>query len=202
MSPSAAEAASNFITRSTARATGSALAISEAPENPTATSRLSQSGDQSPHSKISTCRKSPRPSVSHSLRLSILLALLLFPALANARINLVPLPGRDSVQLTIYNSADLTLVKETRSLTFRKGLNKLEFSWANTLIDPTSVEIRPLEKAEEIEVLGKKLRAIHVITELSGASETMHSWYVPGIGLVKQTGSTKMTLKSFVPGTK
>jgi hypothetical protein len=72
---------------------------------------------------------------------------------AQARINLVTLPGRDSVQLTIYNSADLTMVKETRLLTFRKGLNKLEFSWANTLIDPTSVEFRALTRADQVEVL-------------------------------------------------
>jgi len=65
----------------------------------------------------------------------------------------VTLPGRDTVQLTIYNSADLTLVKETRTLTFRKGINKLEFSWANTLIDPTSVEFRALTQADKVEVL-------------------------------------------------
>jgi hypothetical protein len=70
-----------------------------------------------------------------------------------ARINVVTLPGRDTVQLTIYNSADLTLVKETRYLTFRKGMNKLEFSWANTLIDPTSVEFRALTHADQVEVL-------------------------------------------------
>jgi hypothetical protein len=72
---------------------------------------------------------------------------------AQARINVTSLPGRDSVQLTIYNSVDLTLVKETRTLTFKKGSNRLEFSWANTLIDPTSVEFRPLQKADQIEVL-------------------------------------------------
>ncbi len=72
---------------------------------------------------------------------------------AFARLNVVTLPGRDSVQLTIYNSADLTLVRETRYLTFRKGLNKLEFSWANTLIDPTSVEFRALTHADKVEVL-------------------------------------------------
>jgi hypothetical protein len=71
----------------------------------------------------------------------------------DARINVVTLPGRDTVQLTIYNSADLTMVKETRLLTFRKGLNKLEFSWANTLIDPTSVEFRALTQADKVEVL-------------------------------------------------
>lgn len=70
-----------------------------------------------------------------------------------ARINVTALPGRDSVQLTIYNSADLTMVKETRLLTFRRGLNRLEFSWANTLIDPTSVEFTALTHADAVEVL-------------------------------------------------
>ena len=70
-----------------------------------------------------------------------------------ARINVVTLPGRDSVQLTIYNSADLTMVRETRYLTFRKGINNLEFSWANTLIDPTSVEFRALAQADKVDVL-------------------------------------------------
>ncbi len=79
--------------------------------------------------------------------------LFLAVATAQARINVVTLPDRDSVQLTIYNSADLTLVKETRHLTFRKGMNKLEFSWANTLIDPTSVEFRALTHADEVEVV-------------------------------------------------
>src|SRR5207244_7527043 len=72
---------------------------------------------------------------------------------AHARINVVTLPGRNSVQLTIYNSVDLTLVKETRLLTFRKGLNRLEFSWANTLIDPTSLEFRALTHADGVDVL-------------------------------------------------
>src|SRR6266446_1453078 len=78
---------------------------------------------------------------------------LIFPAPSYGRINIVTLPGRDTVQLTIYNSADLTLVKETRTLTLRKGVNKLEFSWANTLIDPTSVEFRALTHADQVEVL-------------------------------------------------
>jgi hypothetical protein len=85
--------------------------------------------------------------------LSLSLALLLLPVVASARINVVTLPGRDTVQLTIYNSVDLTLVKETRVLTFRQGLNKLEFSWANTLIDPTSVEFRALAHADQVDVL-------------------------------------------------
>src|SRR5882672_12088076 len=85
--------------------------------------------------------------------LPICLAALALQTTAFARLSVVTLPGRDSVQLTIYNSADLTLVRETRYLTFRKGLNKLEFSWANTLIDPTSVEFRALTHRDKVEVL-------------------------------------------------
>src|SRR5512136_872972 len=84
---------------------------------------------------------------------SVLVVLTIAATTAFARINVVTLPGRDSVQLTIYNSADLTLVKETRLLTFRKGLNKLEFSWANTLIDPTSVEFKAVTHADAVDVL-------------------------------------------------
>ena len=80
---------------------------------------------------------------------SLALALALCaPALA--KVDLVTLPTRDGVQLTIYNSADLTLVRETRALTLKKGLNRLQFSWANTLIDPTSLELRVLQQAEKI----------------------------------------------------
>ena len=57
-------------------------------------------------------------------------------------VDLSTVPNRDTVQLTIYNSEDLTLVRETRKVSFKKGVNPLQFSWANTLIDPTSVELR------------------------------------------------------------
>ncbi len=92
--------------------------------------------------------------LTHSPTHGFALAALCFltAATAHARINVVTLPDRDTVQLTIYNSADLTLVKETRHLTFKKGINKLEFSWANTLIDPTSVEFRPLTHIREVEL--------------------------------------------------
>jgi hypothetical protein len=60
-------------------------------------------------------------------------------SLAAQNIDMSTLPARDSVQLTIYNEVDLTLVRETRRVTLRAGANDLQFSWANTLIDPTSV---------------------------------------------------------------
>ena len=67
-----------------------------------------------------------------------------------AKVDLVTLPKRDGVQVTIYNSADLTLVRETRELTLRKGVNRLQFSWANTLIDPTSLELLPKAQADKL----------------------------------------------------
>jgi hypothetical protein len=87
------------------------------------------------------------------MRIAVLLLLSALAQSAVARINVVSLPGRDSVQLTIYNSVDLTVVTERRALTFRRGLNRLEFSWANTLIDPTSVEFKAVTHGDEIEVV-------------------------------------------------
>lgn len=68
-------------------------------------------------------------------------------------VDLSTLPQRETVQLTIYNGQDLTLVRETRVLTFREGGNPLQFSWANTLIDPSSVDIRFLTHADALGVL-------------------------------------------------
>src|SRR6202045_1531610 len=73
---------------------------------------------------------------------------------ARARnVDLSTVPRRNTVQLTIYNSEDLTLVRETRSVTFKKGVNPLQFSWANTLIDPSSVQLRFLSTPEKLELL-------------------------------------------------
>jgi len=82
----------------------------------------------------------------------ILIAVVAFNDLAEARVDLVTLPTRDTVQLTIYNSADLTLARESRALTLKEGVNKLQFSWANTLIDPTSLSMVAKEQAGEIDI--------------------------------------------------
>ena len=68
-------------------------------------------------------------------------------------VDLSTVPNRDTVQLTIYNSEDITLVRETRKISFKKGGNPLQFSWANTLIDPTSVQLRFLTDPDKLEVL-------------------------------------------------
>ena len=66
--------------------------------------------------------------------------------------DLTTLPSRDTVQLTIYNSADMTLVRESRALTLKTGANALQFSWENTLIDPTSLEMLPKAQAGQIDM--------------------------------------------------
>ncbi len=94
---------------------------------------------------------------------------------AYAKVDLVTLPTRDTVQLTIYNSADLTLARESRALTLKEGKNKLQFSWANTLIDPTSLEMLPKAHAGEIDIAElvypprvKNLGLWNIASEVSG----------------------------------
>jgi hypothetical protein len=85
-------------------------------------------------------------------RIFVMIIALVTGGTAEAKVDLVTLPKRDKAQLTIYNSADLTLVREQRSLTLKKGWNRLELAWANTLIDPTSLSLRPLAQADKIEI--------------------------------------------------
>ena len=85
----------------------------------------------------------------------IVLALLIIVVTASvghAKVDLVTLPSRETVQLTIYNSADMTLVCESRALTLKDGKNALQFSWENTLIDPTSLEMLPKANADRIDI--------------------------------------------------
>jgi len=115
-------------------------------------------------------------------------ALLLFAAVAAGKnIDLVTLPDRASVQLTIYNSEDLTLVRETREVALKKGRNELQFSWANTLIDPTSVEFRALERTDEIEL---------VDTRFPGAKPQHLIWAIDS----RYEGQVKVEVSYFTSG--
>jgi hypothetical protein len=89
----------------------------------------------------------------NKLRFALVIVLLLMTAPSFAKVDLVTLPNRDYVQVTIYNSEDLTFVRERRILTLREGVNKIEFSWANTLIDPSSIEFKAIEQADKVEAI-------------------------------------------------
>lgn len=141
--------------------------------------------------------------LGHSAASLVVLLIGVFSAVA--RINVVTLPARDSVQLTIYNSVDLTLVKERRLLTFRKGINRLEFSWANTLIDPTSVEFRPVTHADAVDVLDVSFppRVANTLewriqSEVAGEVQVEIRYFTSGISwsadYVAEAASTEKTM--------
>lgn len=105
-----------------------------------------------------------------------------------AKVDLVTIPTRDTVQLTIYNSADMTLVREQRALTLKEGLNKLQFSWANTLIDPTSLEMVPKANADQIDIQdlvypprAQNLGLWNVNSRISGPSPVEISYLTSGL---------------------
>ncbi|MHC4474506.1 MAG: hypothetical protein ACYTEL_02595 [Planctomycetota bacterium] len=107
---------------------------------------------------------------------------------ASAKMDLATLPARDAVQVTIYNSADMTLVRESRDLTIKQGLNKLQFSWANTLIDPTSLEMLPKANADQIDISDltfpprvKNLGLWNVRSQLSGPVPVEISYLTSGL---------------------
>jgi len=141
-----------------------------------------------------------------------LAALALVSGAAVARnVDLVTLPPRDAVQLTIYNSEDLTLVRETRSITFKKGQNRIEFSWANTLIDPTSAYFRPLEHEGEIEVLDTTFPADrpqvliwNVDSRFEGQAAVEVSYFTSGISwnadyvMITDAGEGRASLDGYV----
>ncbi|MBE3097313.1 MAG: hypothetical protein IMZ44_09325, partial [Planctomycetes bacterium] len=141
-----------------------------------------------------------------------LIALVLVAGVAQARnIDLVTLPPRQTVQLTIYNSEDLTLVRETRSITFKKGVNRLEFSWANTLIDPTSAYFRPLAQEDQIEVLDTtypldrpQVLIWNVESKFEGQVAVEVSYFTSGISwsadyvMITDAGETKAGVDGYV----
>jgi len=126
-------------------------------------------------------------------------------------IDLSTVPSRDTVQLTIYNSEDITLVRETRKLSFKEGMNPLQFSWANTLIDPTSVELRFLANSDKLETLDTtfphdkpQMLYWNVHSELDGEATVEITYFTSGISwtadyvCVANAAETHMKLENFV----
>jgi hypothetical protein len=103
-------------------------------------------------------------------------------------VDLSTVPARDAIQLTIYNSEDLTLVRDLRKITFKKGDNPLQFSWANTRIDPTSVQLKFVTNSDKLEVLDTtfphdkpQLLRWNVRSEFDGEATVEISYFTSGI---------------------
>jgi len=139
-----------------------------------------------------TCKK--HESFLH-IRLCSFLVLILLglvisfsPLTVKAKVDLVTLPERDRVQMTIYNTADLTLIREVRHLTLRQDMNRLQFGWANTLIDPTSVSLRALRNPDKVALLDvsfpartKGVAIWNIDSEIAGEEPVEITFFTSGI---------------------
>ncbi len=89
-----------------------------------------------------------------SLAFAALLTCLTPPAMA--RIKLITLPPRERVEIQLDNQ-NATLVEEERIVPLVKGENQVDFSWANTQIDPETIVFRVIapvgEKKLDVKVL-------------------------------------------------
>jgi hypothetical protein len=132
-------------------------------------------------------------------------------ALRAENVDLSTVPTRNTVQLTIYNSEDLTLVRETRKVSFKPGANPLQFSWANTLIDPTSVELRFLTHRDKLTVLDTtfphakpQMLYWNVQSEMDGEATVEITYFTSGISwsadylCMANPAETEMGLEGFV----
>src|SRR3990172_1372485 len=141
----------------------------------------------------------------------VLLAAVLTAGLQARNVDLSTVSARDTVQLTIYNSEDLTLVRETRKVSFKPGANPLQFSWANTLIDPTSVELRFLTDADKLDVLDTtfphdkpQMLYWNVQSEIDGQAVIEITYFTSGISwsadyvCVANREETEMSFEGFV----
>jgi hypothetical protein len=90
---------------------------------------------------------------------------------ALARIKLITLPVRERVEIQLDN-ANATLVEEERIVPLVKGVNQVDFSWANTQIDPNTIVFRVLGPA------GDKKLDVKVLSVSYPPNEAALVWQV------------------------
>lgn len=61
---------------------------------------------------------------------------------AGAALSVRPMKSPDTVVMTVYRSGNLTLMEEHRSLVLKEGVNRLQFSWEERRIDPSSLQLQ------------------------------------------------------------
>lgn len=107
---------------------------------------------------------------------------------AHARVDTAVLTETRQIQAFIYNSADLTLIKDTRVLHFAEGPNPVRFSWSGTLIDPTSLSLDILDPALPLEITqiqfpaGETKQAVwHVTADKPCRAEVVIRYFTSGL---------------------
>ena len=92
--------------------------------------------------------------ITKKILFTLILFLAGFPVLANG----------ENVSVTVYNN-DLALVRETRLIDFKKGVQKYQFQDVAAKIDPTSVHFKSLTYPDKIALLEQNFEFDLVGTE-------------------------------------
>lgn len=90
----------------------------------------------------------PGLSLAQTMAAALLALLAVSPSEAWARVKLITLPVRERVEIQLDNE-QATLVEEERIVPLTKGENQVDFSWANTQVDPDSIVCRVLSGEEK-----------------------------------------------------
>lgn len=96
---------------------------------------------------------------------------LVTPDIAEARVKLITLPVRERVEIQLDN-ASATLVEEERIVPLVKGENQVDFSWANTQIDPNTIVFRVVAP------VGEKMLDVKVLSVSYPPNEAALIWTV------------------------
>lgn len=98
-------------------------------------------------------RAALRVATALASAVSLFILAVLAPATANARVKLITLPIRERVEIQL-DHPNATLVEEERVVPLVKGANQVDFSWANTQIDPNTIVFRVVgpSGSEKLEV--------------------------------------------------
>ena len=96
-------------------------------------------------------------------------------------------------------------------MSFKKGVNPLQFSWANTLIDPTSVRLKFVTKPDKLEVLDTtfphdkpQMLYWNVQSEIEGEATVEITYFTSGISwsadylCIANPEETQMGFEGFV----
>jgi hypothetical protein len=120
----------------------------------------------------------------------VLLIWALVPHDAWARVKLITLPVRERIDIQLEHP-DVTLVEEERLVPLVAGTNEIDFSWANTRIDPGSIVFR-LVNSDQGEAGPKVLSVSYppaekaliwqVHSPSSGAARVRISYVLGGLG--------------------
>jgi hypothetical protein len=115
-----------------------------------------------------------------------LATILLLTDVAAARIKLITLPVRQRVEIQL-DHPNATLVEEERIVPLVKGVNQVDFSWANTRIDPNTIVFRVVVRDDDQDRKGQRARTakpldVKILSVSYPPNESALVWQVASSG--------------------